>query len=300
MAILLSHAERTTQLRDLADQVLTVAALSENAERFVTDMMDAGNPASAIETAVANLLTPMGTLRTNIASLLGGLSIVHQVAVKIGMPHNYRFARITASDPRNANYGTIRPPEAYETYVNPFVGIVAGDDVTLSDAEDPDNNGTFRVRITPNVAGGQMLTSSTLDSATGWTESSGDIAITGGEAVFSSATNDVLKQLKANMATPWTDAKAYLVTFEITSYSAGAVNIGTNTTAYQFSANAAGVHEAIIIADAHSDGLVITGVGATLSIGSIAMRPWTGLAFTGGLPADTDEDTSLVITVSER
>lgn len=303
MAIILSHAERTRLLQDISAQVATLAMLSENVDQFVLGKIEQGTSASAITSDVVSLLAPLGTLRTNIATLLGQISIVHQVQVRIGMPHNYQGAVIQASDPAYNGHGTIRVPLAYSTYVNPFLSFQAGDDLTLSDAENPLNNGTFRLAITPNAAGGEMISNSGFASDSGWTEDpnpTANITITGGAAVFSSTTYDTLKQLRDDMVLPWVVGQYYLVRFSVSAYTAGAIQVGTNTIAHQFSAGALGAFEALILADGHSDGLVFTGDGASLSIDNVSMIPWTGLAFTGGLNANSANDRSLVITLSER
>lgn len=157
------------------------------------------------------------------------------------------------------------------------------------------------LNLTPETAGTQILQSNGFDSATGWTEASGNIAITGSAAVFSGATSDALKQEKANMNIAWTNNDYYLVRVSVSAWTAGTVNIGTNTSAAQGSAGGAtGIYYAIVLADNHADGLVITGVGATLSLAYVEAFPFNGLSLDRPLATDNAADTSIVITLQER
>jgi len=107
--------------------------------------------------------------------------------------------------------------------------------------------------------------------------------------------------LKADMITPWTNGDYYLVRVSVSSWSAGTVNIGTNTTTAQGSAGgAAGTFYAIVLADNHTDGLVITGVGATLSLAQVEAFPMNALVLDRPLGADNAADTSIRITLQER
>jgi len=300
MAVILSHTERSRRIENFIEQLGGVLELSRAAEDLVEQMAREGNAASSIETAVQSLLTPMATLRTNVAGLLSGLSMTHQHVVSCGMPHNYPFAVVTASDPANAGYGTIRVAPAYSTYVNPFIGFLAGDDVTISRAANSANNATFRLRYTPNQAGGEHIANGGFSSTSNWTEASAGIEVAGGVGGFGMSTNDSLRQVKADMAIPWVDGSVYLLRFRVDSYTSGAINVGTNSTPVQFSANAVGTYEALIVADNHADGLVFTGASAQLAIDDVSMIPWTGLAFSGGIGGDSERDDSLIVTLSER
>lgn len=301
MAILLSHAERSRRIENLVDQMSGVSELSRAAEDLVAQMIAAGNAASEIDTAVANLLTPLGTLRTNVASLLGALSITNQHVVKVGMPHNYNYARIVAEDVINYGNGTIRAQADFESILNPFSVFAAGDVITISDAENPLNNGSYIVRAGPNTAGttNHISNGEFTGAATDWTLSGAGVAYGTNNIAFTSSSNGTAKQAVADMDTAWTAGKAYLVTFTV-GFTSGAIAVGTNTTPAQFSANTAGVHQCVIVADAHADGLVFTGVLATLTIDLVSMVPFSGIALTSPLGADDTKDESIVITLSER
>lgn len=301
MAVIISHEERTARLQNIINQMQPIADLSRAAEDLIRQMSAEGNAASAIDTAVANLLTPIGTLRTNVASLLSGLSITHQPVIRVGMPHNYTFARLVAADVINYGNGTIRVAEDFETATNPFSVLQTGDVITISDAENEANNGSYVVRAGPNTAGttDHISNGEITGAATDWTLTGVGVAYGTNNIAFTGGSNGNAKQTVADMATGWTAGKAYLVTFTV-AFTGGAIAVGTNTTPIQFSANTAGVHQCVILADAHADGLIFQGVLATLNIDTISMVPFSGIALTTELGADDSKDESLVITLSER
>jgi hypothetical protein len=119
-------------------------------------------------------------------------------------------------------------------------------------------------------------------NATGWTAGSGWSY--GTNNVAATTASSTFKQAKASMGTPWTDGLVYEVGFTISSYSAGSLKIGTNTTPAQYTISADGTYTGkLITADAHSDGLVFTGVGFTGVIDSVTARLVSGVTVRGGL-----------------
>jgi len=307
MATVLSHKERSQRLAALAEQVRSLEALSKDAEGLTGDLMAAGFPANEVATAAAQLLTPLGTLRTNVSSLLSGLSVVHQPVVKVGMPHGYTHAVLTAEDLANSTnadwavgYGVIRVPAAFEEFISPFSVFVVDDVISVTGSSSRRNDGAYRVRVKPNATpSGEMLSNPSILDATDWTASDGSISFPGPTVDFS-ASSGTLKQLKADMVTAWTAGEAYLVRINVSAYTGGGISVGTEGTTTQRYINSAGVHEAIVVADSHADGLTITASAATLVISSITMIPWTGLALYEALPQDAAQEDKLVITLSER
>lgn len=301
MAIVLSGRECVERL---GEQIASLQALKQQRsaiDRQAHNMEDAGYASGAIATTINALLTDWGTLRDQIATELSAIPLVYQAKAKIGMPALYTSAVIDAVDPANGSNATIKVNETSENLASPFSGFLAGDTVSISGAENDANNVSAVLNLTPETAGSQILQSFGFDSATGWTEASANISITGSAAVFAGATNDVLKQQKADMNIAWTNNDYYLVRVSVTAWTAGTVNIGTNTTAAQGSAGGAtGTYYAIVLADNHADGLVITGVGATLSIGQIEAFPFNGLSLDRPLTTDNTADTGIVITLQER
>jgi len=304
MAVVLSGKEVSSRLRSLTSSLEALRVQRMNIDRQAADMETAGYTSGAIQTAINALLVDWGATRDQIVTELTAIPIVHQVRAKIGMPALYESAVIDAADVANGGNATIRVNETSDNLASPFSGFQAADVVTISNAENSANNISAILSLTPETAGTQILQSFGFDSATGWTEvpnPSGNVAITGSAAVFSGATTDGLKQLKADMTIPWTNNDYYLVRVSVSAWTAGTVNIGTNTTAAQGSAGgAAGTYYAIVLADNHADGLVITGVGATLSLGQVEAFPFNGLALDRPLTTDNAADTSIIITLSER
>jgi hypothetical protein len=125
--------------------------------------------------------------------------------------------------------------------------------------------------------GTNALAINTLDnpnftgSAAEWTLGSGDVVYGTNQLVATLATTTV-KQVVADMLTPWVAGAVYTVTFVITR-SAGTINVGTNTTPEQTSAiSVSGGYSVEVTADAHADGLVFTLIGFTGTIDSVSAR----------------------------
>jgi len=112
------------------------------------------------------------------------------------------------------------------------------------------------------LANGNFASDTLWDKGAGW-------SIAAGVATAATASS-ALKQLKADMSTPWTSAIVYEVTFTITR-SAGSLTIGTNTNANQGATYAdSGTYTALVTADAHADGLVFTGTGFSGTIDNVS------------------------------
>lgn len=307
MALYLSADEIDERLAALEGLLHSLRAGRRNIDAYAEALEDEGQTAATVSTKVNDLLTDWGALRDEIVTKLSDIPILHQIRVKIGMPALYSSARVVLNEQSNNADSSISVNESVETTISPFSAFQAGDVVSVSNAEDTENNKSAVVQHTPATPGADRITNGGFDSASGWTEASGDIAITGGKAVFTSAAGPVtLKQLKADMVGGgWTNAVRYLVTFDLDTVTAGTLAVGTNTNASQHVVTADGSHRAIILADNHADGLVFTAdptttIDFTGNLDNVSVIPWTGLALDDVLGADNDEDKQLVITLQER
>ena len=307
MAVVLSGTEVVERLRAQRGVLDALIRQRRDFERQAESMEDAGYDAATIATTINGLLTDWGALRDEMVTNLSAIPIVYQSKVKIGMPANYTSAVIKASDPANSNYGTIQVEAAKETYTSPFSVFQASDVVSITSAEDDANNLPWIVRYTPATAGTDKCTNGGFASSASWTEAATGITFSGGKCNFlvadynGSITFDELYQAKAAMTGgAWTDGARYLVTFTISSYSAGSLSTGTVADRYQATFSSDGTHSAIVTADSDTKGLIFTPSTFTGSIDNVSIIPWNGLAFTGGIGSDNTADTSLVITLQER
>lgn len=102
-------------------------------------------------------------------------------------------------------------------------------------------------------------------------------------AVDAAAADTTLKQAKADMASAWTSGVIYEVIFTITNYSAGSLQVGTNTSAEQSDTaiTADGTYTVKVTADAHADGLVFTGTGFTGTIDTVSATPTSPVTIVG-------------------
>jgi hypothetical protein len=107
-------------------------------------------------------------------------------------------------------------------------------------------------------------------NANSWTLGSGWAY--GTNNVTATAASTTLKQAKADMSSPWTTNLYYYVTFTISGYSAGSLQIGTNTDPSQHPTDIAadGTYVIPILSDSHADGLVFTGTGFSGTIDTIS------------------------------
>lgn len=129
----------------------------------------------------------------------------------------------------------------------------------------------FAVGFRAKSAGTTVLANGTFTgNANSWTLGSGWAY--GTDNVAATAASTTLKQLKADMGTPWTNGVLYEVNFTISGYSAGTLTCGTNSGVDEDSTtiSADGTYSLIVEADNHADGLVFTGTGFTGVIDSIS------------------------------
>lgn len=303
MAIVISGDEAIGRLRAQISILKGLLRQRKDIDRQASRGEAEGQVAVDIQTTANDLLTDWNTLKTQSNADLAGIPYVHQARVKIGMPALYQSAVIDAADSANAGEATIRVNADSETIVSPFSVFTAGDIISISNAEDPENDISAVVRYTPHATPrADLISNGTFATDTLWTKGA-DWTIAAGVANAASTTNTALKSGTGGgtaMTTAWTAGQYYLVTYTIT-ISAGYLNIGTNTTTGQASATVAGAAKtAIILADGHSDGLTFTGVGFTGTLDSVSVIPFTGLALDRSLGADNAADTSLVLTLQQR
>lgn len=155
-----------------------------------------------------------------------------------------------------------------ETFVSERAALAVVDNVFYSLNRSALTSSALTIYEANQIA--SVIANGTFASATGWTEASADIEITGGEAVFTNTTSDTLKQAKAAMTTAWTSGRIYEVSFDVT-VSAGSLSVGTNTDASQETStiDSTGSYTVLVTADAHADGLVFTGAGFTGTLDNV-------------------------------
>lgn len=325
MAVVLSGREAASRLSRLTMSMNELRRQRLQIDRLASDMEAEGNTALAIETAINALLVDWASLKAQIITELTAIPSIHQSRVKIGMPATYSSANIEATNTSNVGLDSaagaiIRSNTAMEkTLTNgPFHVFLVGDVVSVSSAEDSDNDVTgLKVLRNPEQGGVNMITNGGFASTSAWTEASADIAITGGKAVFTAA-SAVLSQAKADMynagaansSSPGWDTLVYLVEFTLDGFSAGSLSLGTNTSATQYTItysaalDLAGAlnktHRVIVTGDGDAAGLKFTGVGLTANMDNVSMIPLSGLCLNYPLGSDNDEDKSVVITLQER
>jgi hypothetical protein len=318
MAVYLSGDEVSTRLSAQLSALRALQRQRRAIERQAEAMESEGQTASTIQTTINALLTDWGALRDQIVTELSALPILWQARVKIGMPALYDSANIEAANQSHLGAGSapsalIRSNNTMELTksAGPFHVFLQDDIVSISAAEDADNKVTG-IKVVYNTAygGRDLISNGGFASSSSWTESgdSGtEVVITGGQAVFTAATA-TLSQAKADMynagvsnssSMGW-DAILYLVTFTLSSVSAGTLSVGTNASAAQHTVTASATHRALIVGDGHANGLVFTATGFTGNLDDVSMIPFSGLALNAPLDTDNSQDTKLVITLQER
>ena len=327
MAVVLSGREAASRLSRLTMSMNELRRQRLQIDRLASDMEAEGNTAIAIETAINALLVDWASLKAQIITELTAIPSIHQSRTKVGMPAIYNSARIIAGLNNNdladlSLGGAIRPDVACElTYGNgPFHAFLQNDIVSISSAEDSDNNISAKVLYSAAPGGVDLITNGGFASSTGWTEAGDagtEVVITGGKAVFTNA-GATLSQAKADMisagvaGTPsigWVLGTLYLVEFTLDTFTGGSLSVGTNADTAQFTLNYAtapavadlnATHTALIVGDGHADGLIFTAAGLTVNMDNVKLVPFSGLAFNSSLGSDNDEDKSVVITLQER
>lgn len=137
----------------------------------------------------------------------------------------------------------------------------------------------YAVKFYAKGAGTDILTNGVMSANTDWTQGAGWGPIAAGVAPATAAST-TFKQLKAAMATPWTDGLAYEATFDVTVAS-GSLGVGTNTdpTSGYGPITSSGTYSRTVFADAHADGLVFTGDAFTGTLDNVTLKesPLTGV-----------------------
>ncbi len=296
MSVVISSAERTTAFRRMETMLAAMRQKSDAIARLDQALSDEQQSAAAIESGLTPFLTSLGDDVTNFTNLLAIINLQYQYEIPIGQPSDYTSAVIDAiSTDVSYNNGTIRIAATKENITSPFVGLLAGDKVSISKAEDATNNGTFTLLHTPQEAGPDVI--QTPDFTSHWTVTNWTIA--GGFAKHTTADTDDLVQTFANM-TGVVNAVAYLLTFTISNYSAGTLTVVFQDGGGTLTVGADGTYHVIVTA-ATASNLRFQPTSAFRGwINTPVLRPWTGLAFTEALGADNAADTKLVIALEER
>lgn len=310
MAKVLSASEVVSRLRNIRGLVQSLIQNRLKIDRIAKTMEQEGQLAVDVETAANAALTQWSADRDEIVDLLNDIPSVHQSRVLIGMPSRYTHARIEATNQSNTNIrgeacGVIRVPQSSEWEIEPFSVFQSGDVVSISRAEDVGNNTSAIVQHTPESASEEIVINGDFSSSSNWTEtgdSGTEVTITGGQAVFSSATC-TLSQAKADMVGgggEWVNGHYYVVLFSLSSVSGGTLAVGTNTMPAQHTVTANADHVAIVKADNNSAGLIFTATGFTGNMDSVSVFKFNGLALNAPLSSDNDADSKLIITLEER
>lgn len=315
MAVYLSDKEINQRLLRLTEMLADLRRQRVAIGKYADGMASEGQTTSTINTAVSALLVDWASGLSQVITELSAVPTTWQPYVKTGMPGMYNSAYIEAENQSNLNDALIpsaivRPDATCEVnLIGPFSYFQAGDIVSISHAENADNNMTMEVQYAPETPGSEKIQNGKFNNATpatGWTETNDggtEIVITSGLCTFTSATA-ILSQAKTDMmGGTWPNGTRYLVTFTLSGVSGGTLACGTNTTiaagtAHTVTANT--THRVIVTADNHADGLKFSAVGFTGVLTNISAIPLTGLTFNGPLGSDNAADTKLVITLQER
>lgn len=304
MAIVLTPAERTTQLRLLRSRLNSAIRNNRTLGQLIDSMESAGESPYSVQAAADAILTDLDSDITAIGTALGALNTEHKFKLTIGSPPWFQAVRVNHQDLIHGSLGTIRLLAAVEGTLDIFRGLEAGDVIRISGAEDASNDGIKKVSYTPQACSlTSLLANGTFTgSAASWTLTAGAGAIAYGtnNVDLSGPATGTIKQEKANMTTPWTNGVPYLVTFTLTG--TGTMNVGTNTTTYRVVAGPGGAtsYEVIVVADSHADGLVFTPTLYTGTLDTVSCVPWTGLALTAALGATNANDSTMQIELEER
>jgi hypothetical protein len=312
MALYLSDKEINKRLRRLISMLEDLRRQRASIGKMADNMANEGQTASTISTTISGLLTDWASNLSQVITELSAVPTTWQPYVKVGMPGMYNSAVIEAANQANLNdagipSALVRPDATCEVnQVSPFAIFAAGDIVSISNAENYENDLTMEVQHTPESAGSEKIQNGKFNNATPatyWTETGDggtEIVITSGACTFTNATA-VLSQTKTDMvAGTWPSGTRYIVTFVLSDVSAGTLAIGTNANAAIHTVTANGEHRVLVTADNNAAGLKFTATGFTGVLTSVSAIPMTGLTFNGPLGRDNDADSSLVITLQER
>jgi hypothetical protein len=309
MAVIISEEQAAKQLQECKNILQTLIRQRKAFANQIKAMQKSGQSPSSISTFITDLLTPWDTLRDELADKISeipgdatAVQIEFTPGTYLGTPSFY----VKPYD-QGIGAGVIRINPEHEEFVSPFYQMFLDNDyIRISNAADENMNGRYRVEKAPGTAQEDVISNGIFTNTTGWTEASGNVSITGGQAVFTSAngSGDKLYQAKADMATSWTNAKLYLVTLTLSSISGGSLNIGTNTNTSQATLSSNGTYNVIIEADNHANGLVFTPTSFTGNLDSVSAIGWTGLklttAFYNDVNVDYTSDTKMKIVLEER
>jgi hypothetical protein len=290
--------ESWQRLRDCQRLLRQLTDNRRTFDRIATGLESEGQSASTVNTTMGNLLTDWASLRSELSSLLTAIPSTYRFRVKVGMPAAYDGARITASDAINGGYGTLRVRAAQESTISPFTLFQAGDRVMISDAEDPDYNGAWTLRFTPQALGSNVLVNTNF--ASNWTTT--NWVVSGGSADHSTGNTSALTQAYGVMSGV-SDNTPYLLSFTVSGMTAGSVTATFDSAVNSLVVTANGTYECIVYSE--SGGTLSFTPTSTFdgAISSPSLTPWTGLAFSGGIGQTTVSnsfDTSVIVALEER
>lgn len=309
MAVIISEDQAARQLQECKNILSTLIRQRRAFSKQIKEMQNSGQSPFSITAFITDLLAPWNTLRDELASKIEsipgdvtGIQLEFKPGGYLGTPSFY----VKPYD-QGIGAGVIRINPEHEEIVSPFYQMfLANDYIRISNAADENMNGRYRVAEDPGTAQADVINNGIFTNATGWTEASANVSITGEQAVFTAAngSGDKLYQAKADMTTAWTNLKTYLVTLTLSGISGGSLAIGTNTNPSQATLSSIGTYNVLIEADNHANGLVFTPTSFTGNLDSVSAIGWTGLKLTTELYDNVDvdytSDTKMTIVLEER
>lgn len=308
MAIIISESQAAMQLRECRNMLNSLISQRKMLGRRIKTMKDSGQSQASIVTSINALLADWDALRDEVVTTLGNIhGVTVQVEYEAGDYEGFPSFYVKPIDSDFGDRGVIRVNPEHEPFVSPFDQVLLVNDyIRISNAADPNMNGRYRIAVASNAAQSDVIANGGFASATGWTEATANVAITGGKAVFTAANSgtDKLYQAKADMATTWTNNRVYMVTVTISDFTGGSLDVGTNTNSAQGTVTGNGTFNILVTADNHADGLVFTPTAFTAGMDNVSAIGWTGLVLTTPFYNDSTvayaSDDSMKITLEER
>lgn len=312
MPEILSEKDVYQNLRAIGRQVRDLTDFRRETMRQASVMRKANIIEGEIKREMDARLAAWDSLRDDVVTALGDLyADKWLIEIKPGERAGFPHWVVNPNDSDLGGVGTIRIAASHEQYRQPFYDglssqlIVSGDMVRISNADDPNMNGVYEVDVGPSVAQENIIVNGSFDSTANWTETSSNVSITGGQAVFTAASGsgDVLNQARSDLRVIWPDTTVWLLTITLADISGGQLSVGTNTVGAQAVFSENGTYSALITADANAEGLKFTPASFTGNINSVSLIRFTGLTFTTPFydtASLSTNDANLTIEVVER
>jgi|GEM_PF-5130093 len=302
MAVVISLREMLYRLRPLRGQIQALERQLVDMRRTQEAMEGEGQSAESVDTTIQALIDSWDSSLSSVLLELSNIPATFQVRVKPGMPAAYWNAVVDASDPINSGYGTIRVATAQETTVAPFSGtspiLVAGDRVVITNAENPLNNSAFTLRYTPQAL--STVNRVGTDFTSTWAGGAGDWTLATTTATHVTGNTTPLTFPYSSM-TSVADNTPYLCTFTVSGNGAAknlTVRFDATNNSRVISGN--GTYECIVYSESGGNLTFLPASDFVGVISAVTLTPWTGLAFTGGLNADSAADETITVALEDH